>query len=414
MNNFQQNAVAGPSTTRLPSPPRTHFPTMSPSTSNAPQELVPPVFLPPPGPPRPPIPVLCTDDLLSRLHLLSAYDTFVRPFTASHDSAADPVPPTPTVGFDKGKAKERDVPLTPMAAPTPAADQQDGDDDEGGGGKGDKKKKNNYKHLIKGVPGKHSLKKDTWLTTIMAKPPTPRVPIVPLDPRTAREAFNVSLEGLKGWNPSALIVESAQAREDRKKRKELKRAAKAQQLASQNGTPAIPPSTPTVAQSFVGAGMPLSMPTPSTSGAPTSSVVHTPKLSGTPRPGSAVPRPGSARPPAAQLGQLRSATPVGVASQGSVLPPGGIGSGGQARGIKREREDPALVNGATGLRNGLVNGTGTAGYGTNGVHTASGGLNGAAPGNTNANLSKVGVKAGLPGVRPRPVKKQRMVSDALR
>lgn len=82
------------------------------------------------------------------------------------------------------------------------------------------------------------MKKDDYLSTIMQVPPKQHVKITPFDAKTEREAFTVSLEGLKGvcfslpipyysmglihilrqWNPSALVLESAQAREDRKKR----------------------------------------------------------------------------------------------------------------------------------------------------------------------------------------------------
>ena len=133
-------------------------------------------------------------------------------------------------------------------------DGGDGDDDDATGGKGEKKKKNTYKHLIKGIPGvlilifaalhsflntfksgKHSLKKDDSLTKVMLVPPKQRMRIAHFDLRTQEEAFTVSLEGLKGvrfllslpisnlkfhfkWNINTLVLESAQAREDRKKR----------------------------------------------------------------------------------------------------------------------------------------------------------------------------------------------------
>ena len=47
-------------------------------------------------------------------------------------------------------------------------------------------------------PGKHSIKKDDFLTTIVQVPPKQHIPITPFDPRTQTEAFTVSLEGLKG------------------------------------------------------------------------------------------------------------------------------------------------------------------------------------------------------------------------
>lgn len=46
--------------------------------------------------------------------------------------------------------------------------------------------------------GKHSMKKDDYLMTIMQVPPKQRIAITPFDSRTQREAFSVSLDGLKG------------------------------------------------------------------------------------------------------------------------------------------------------------------------------------------------------------------------
>jgi hypothetical protein len=48
------------------------------------------------------------------------------------------------------------------------------------------------------ITGKHSMKKDDYLTTIMQVPSKQRIPITPFDLKTQREAFSVSLEGLKG------------------------------------------------------------------------------------------------------------------------------------------------------------------------------------------------------------------------
>lgn len=47
-------------------------------------------------------------------------------------------------------------------------------------------------------PGKHSIKKDDFLTNIVQVPPKQHIPIAPFDSRTQTEAFAVSLEGLKG------------------------------------------------------------------------------------------------------------------------------------------------------------------------------------------------------------------------
>lgn len=42
------------------------------------------------------------------------------------------------------------------------------------------------------------MKKDDYLTNIMQIPPKQRIVIKPFDQRTQRDAFSVSLEGLKG------------------------------------------------------------------------------------------------------------------------------------------------------------------------------------------------------------------------
>ena len=87
------------------------------------------------------------------------------------------------------------------------------------------------------VAGKHSMKKDEYLATMMQVPEKQKIAIVPFDTRTQREAFSIGLDGLKGvrlscvcsrrrgltgagvqWNMTALVAESPQAREDRKKR----------------------------------------------------------------------------------------------------------------------------------------------------------------------------------------------------
>ncbi|TFY81878.1 hypothetical protein EWM64_g2135 [Hericium alpestre] len=189
------------------------FPEPGPSSASSPPPPVTPssnLFLLPSAPPRP-LPLLTsTQDLVTRFNLRPAYDKFVRPLAAPPPaSPTSPLAPqTPITPFpppDKGKGKERE-----SGTPPP-----DGDDEDGKDGK---KKKNSYKHLIKGIPGRHSMKKDDFLTTAISVPPKQHIPITPFDLRTQREAFSVSLEGLKGWNIHALVLESTQAREDRKKR----------------------------------------------------------------------------------------------------------------------------------------------------------------------------------------------------
>ncbi|KAH6909111.1 hypothetical protein BKA70DRAFT_225380 [Coprinopsis sp. MPI-PUGE-AT-0042] len=442
-NDSSSNAIAGPSKQPEPS---IHSPTptfgvngapVAPSSSSPHPSAASSsasLFLPPPAPAPPKLHLDSTQDLLARLHLHSAYDRYVRPVvlpgnepTLSGMGAG--VPGTPG---DKGKGKEVDGGMeTPGQDAGMGGGDGEGDDEDG---KGEKRRKNSYKHLIKGLPGKHSLRKDDYLTTIMLVPPKQRSRIAPFDVHTQEDAFTVSPEGLKGWNINALVAESAQAREDRKKRKELKRLAKLQQhqplqlggpMASGTATPlrAMPtpasgtprpagvatpqrvasgtrPATSTAGTPRPGSAIPRPGPTiaqpnaappqnpqpPNTSATPRPSV---PRPGSTvPRPGSTVPRPGSAAglPP-----RLASAKPQPVGTPGAGL--AGFGDG--PRGKKREWDDGATtteqVNGSNGhgLSNGVSNG--------NGVH----------PG---ANLPKavVNAKAGIGLARPRPLKKPRM------
>ena len=101
--------------------------------------------------PRPPQLLESTQDLISRFHLLTSYDKFVRPFIAQESDPNTALPTTPAVPHfsDKSKGKERD-PGTPTVASAATPTHHDPDDDEGRDGK---KKKNTYRHLIKGVPG---------------------------------------------------------------------------------------------------------------------------------------------------------------------------------------------------------------------------------------------------------------------
>ncbi|KAG6332354.1 hypothetical protein ID866_6737 [Astraeus odoratus] len=237
-----------------------------------------------------------TQDLLARFHLHPAYNKYVRPSSPTHQL---PVPPLSAV-----------APNAILHDPPPEAEE--------------KKKKNSYRHLIKNIPGKHSMKKDDYLTTMMQVPPKQRIAIVEFDARTQAEAFTVSAEGLKGWNPGALVLESAQAREDRKKRKELRRLARAQ---AQGPTPGAIPSTPGIA--------PPPQPTPPNTTTPSAQqppgafppkpripTVTIPPASSGNRTGT-TPTPTSASP--------RSAAPMNVS------PPWTVNSA--MRGKKRELED---------------------------------------------------------------------------
>ncbi|CDO75068.1 hypothetical protein BN946_scf184605.g9 [Trametes cinnabarina] len=331
-------------------------------------------------------------------------------------------PYAPPVGFssqtttssatDRGKGKEKEIPPRDVAASSPAAHTpgagQDGEEEEGGRGE---KKYKNYRHLIKGLPGKHSMKKDDYLTTLMQVPPKQKMAITPFDLRTQREAFSVSLEGLKGWNIHALVAESSQAREDRKRRKELKKLAKAQAqgaiqtMASGAGpnTPAGHPATP--------AGVTVSTP-----GGPNHTSI--PLRTSTPRPLSNVPKQPTQQ--QQQPAQPRGRTPVGIGTPhststpaaGAVGPPvnpspAQYGAAAQAPTPVYVNSDPASNQHMRGVKRERER-----------EYPAEGGLqvNGNIPPSTQyqdpSRLSVKGAKAGNAGVRPRPVKKQRLDAGA--
>ena len=145
------NAVAGPSSKPL-NPP---FFLLQSGPHHFPLTLTGSPSLPPPLASPPPPPLLeSTQDLISRFHLLTAYDKFVRPFISQeHDPhASHHLPTTPAVApsSDKGKGKERDPGTPTIASAATPGTHHDPDDDEGRDGK---KKKNTYRHLIRGIPG---------------------------------------------------------------------------------------------------------------------------------------------------------------------------------------------------------------------------------------------------------------------
>ncbi|KAL0568798.1 hypothetical protein V5O48_013181 [Marasmius crinis-equi] len=389
------------------------------------------LYLPPTPPSSQPVYLKSTNDLLSQFLLKDAYDKYVKPQTT------DPTSPT---AADKGKGKE--------TVATPLGDGHDQDDDDAPE-KGEKKKKNSYKHLIKGIPGKHSTRKDDYLMNTMQVPPKQRVRIAPFDFKTQTDAFEVSLEGLKGWNQATLILESAQAREDRKKRKELKKLAKAQiqgqgAIPSQTPLQAQPPPTSSTPKPFTpssvtaaSASTPSSLPPRTSTPQP-----QRPQFSTTPRPNphahppstasaapsstpasaAAVPRPGVTPnviasggtvhhpnprnhvPTPVQIPTQRVSTPLRTATPTTATAPhplsapplsaGSIGTGipgaqGQQlpRGKKRELEESTY--GATQQQPKHMNGH----------------LNGVSQ---QPSATLTGVRAGNNGVRPRPIKKQRM------
>jgi len=117
----------------------------------------------------------------------------------------------------KGKGKERESDEPP---PT------DGDKKRVGGGGGGAKQ-DSYKFMIRDMPGKHSMRKDEYLTTIMLVPPKQHISVDPFSSQTRQNSFAVGPDGLRGWNINALIAESPQAKEEKRRRKELRRRQKA-------------------------------------------------------------------------------------------------------------------------------------------------------------------------------------------
>ncbi|KAK7678576.1 hypothetical protein QCA50_018448 [Cerrena zonata] len=354
-------------------------PTLQPTNALAGPSTIPQypaLFLPDPVPERRKPKFTSTDDLISRFQLLPTYDRYVRPYVTTVGGAQG-------AAIDKGKGKEREREPSTPAGQTPGAGN-DAEEEEPQTKGGEKKWRNNYKHLIKDIPGKHSMKKEDYLVPMMQVPPKQRNDIKPFDLRTQREAFSVSLEGLKGWNINVLVAESPQAREDRKRRKELKRLAKAQAQAQAQGTPA--------------AGTPSGHPATPSVGTPG----HPPVRTGTPKPNLVNNR------PSVPQSQARGKTPVGVGTPRSASTPGGpqshvsVPTSNSApqmstpaatpnagpttmdvrRGIKREREDSAAPT------NGNVN------------HTSPNNNMGGKP------SAVLNAKPGVNGVRPR--KKQRM------
>ncbi|KAF7374852.1 hypothetical protein MSAN_00371200 [Mycena sanguinolenta] len=362
-----------------------------------------PLFLKPKlAHPHPPPLLASTQDLLARLQLLPAYDKYVR---SPLDDAQEPNGSVANGKVDNGKGKARDTSPPPQ---TPgAAGEADADDDDGAQPKGEKKKKSNsYRHLIKGVPGKHSMKKDDYLAGIMQVPPKQRLHIAPFDLKTQREAFSVSLEGLKGWNIGTLVQESAQAREDRKKRVRVAVSKSSSASPAHSSTPHRP-SPPALL--FPHPPPQRQPPAPPRPFPPTGTGTPRPAAAGTPRASStaaATPRPvgtptASARPslPPVVVPQQRVGTPVRTAGTGtptSAHPrtPHPLSAAPLSAGVKRERED-----------------TPHAGTPTNTTNTA--GMNAMATNTANANGARPPVpaisaaKAGIAGARPRPLKKQR-------
>lgn len=237
------NAEAGPSTGR------SHSQQPEASTSSM---TIPPVFLPPPPHSIRSPPFSAAHDLIGRFQLQVAYDKYVKPNVLPVDQWQT----SDGGNLDKGKGREKDAEDADLNMDAGSPNDPSGNESK------KRKKESSYKHLIKAVVGKHSMKKDTYLVDAISVPPKQKMEIKKFDERTQNDAFWVSPEGLKGYNIHALIPETEQAREDRKRRKEAKKAEKAR-LAALSAGATIPSTMPEALQSVMQA------PTPMTNGAPT-------------------------------------------------------------------------------------------------------------------------------------------------
>ncbi|TRM65080.1 hypothetical protein BD626DRAFT_240408 [Schizophyllum amplum] len=333
------NAEAGPSSPREVQPePRLHL-----------------------WPPRSPHPVYyrSTDDLLARFQLYPAYDQWVRPHVTPLDPNNPNEPPPDNKGKGRDDAMDVDTPLPPPpAGATPASENGKGEGSEDAG-KDEKKRRNNYRHLIKGLPGKHSTKgHDDYFERLIQQEDKPRVRIRPFDLRRHEEAFSVSPQGIPGYNAHVLIQESAQAREDRKKAKQLRKLQHAH-----GSQPPQPTQAPTPAASTPRAGLP----------ARPNAVKQPPRINT--RPGTGTPRAGT---PLRSAVSAPTPTPTSTQRPAAAQTPVAVNA---PRGVKREREEATPTPQPPAPQ---ANG-------------------GGAP-------VKTGGRAGIPGVRPRPLKKQRLVS----
>lgn len=154
-----------------------------------------PLFLAPTPPAQPSTGHLkSTDDLLTRLNLLGAYQKHLQ---------------------GKGKAR---------ATNDNDFDDDNNSDDDGGDGAvaadGTREEEKGYRSLIRPCPGKHSMKRDPhpYLTTLAMAPPRDTKPRIRAFDEQTLEGFKVSDEGIKGWSIKALVEESKAAKEERRKR----------------------------------------------------------------------------------------------------------------------------------------------------------------------------------------------------
>ena len=222
--------------------------------------------------------------------------------------------------------------------------------------------------------GKHSIKKDDFLTNIVQVPPKQHIPIAPFDSRSQTEAFTVSLEGLKGVRLN--FLNSHRPKLTRSKIASVEYSCSRSRVYTGTRRPEEAGacrgcgSSPT---SLINVSFHLIQKELKKLAKAQGSVV--PPSVGTPLPSTPATAPTPTQPPAQPP---RTSTPVPI-----------------SRGVKREFEDNALVPQGPGPGSVGVNNS-------DGVSPILGQVQ--RPGSA---------KAGVPGVRPRPLKKQRVVSHVL-
>ncbi|GJJ08312.1 hypothetical protein Clacol_002523 [Clathrus columnatus] len=203
-----------------------------------PSNLPSPVFPAPQPLPRPKQYLHCTQDLLGIFGLLPMYDKHVRPHLRS----------LPDQDPTKSKGKEKE-----LEQDQEREKEKEGEEEGEGGEK--KKKKDNYKHLIKGIPGKHPMKKDQYFQDLLKAPPKQKAHIQPFDTRTLLEGFYVTPTGLPSYNKASIEGADPREKEAKRLKRERRRAEKEerqkvlQQQQQQVQTSGSTASTPAVVSS---------------------------------------------------------------------------------------------------------------------------------------------------------------------
>ncbi|KAH7106425.1 hypothetical protein BKA62DRAFT_687118 [Auriculariales sp. MPI-PUGE-AT-0066] len=311
------------------------------------------------------VPLHSSQDLLAVFGLHAAYDKYVRPkitpieeqdaatsttAPAPATTPASAVPPalrkvgtpllTPgTPMLDKGKARRVDSPLpttpatarptlTLSAAPIKLEHPLDATVDD----RGKRKKDHSYKHLVRHLPGKHSMKKDSYFSDLIRKPPQQHTSIIPFDNNILTKAFSIKDVGVLGYDKTVIIGLDSRQKDEKKRRKEEKRAHRERQRLINSGqldpnTPIAGPSTPNPALgTLVASGGFINRP---------SSTVATPRPAAGP-----VGTPISRRPSLAP--QASAGPPSGARSRSLTPKPASAGPNGPASGSLAGPRQPTV------------------------------------------------------------------------